>query len=143
MRPRAPRLGWLLSALLLTAVPPAPVEAQLTPADSADVPLETARVFEADGRWDVAEALYRLIADRYGATPAATEARARLVAPPQQVVYGDGSVELSVWMALYGAGLGVAVPGAFGADSPEPYGVGRLAGLRLAGGLRLGRAGDL
>lgn len=102
--------------------------AQLTPADSADVILETARLFEADGRWDVAEALYRLIVNRYGTTTAATDARARLVSPPDEVVYGDGSVELSVWMTLYGAWLGVAIPGALGADSPEPYGVGLLAG---------------
>jgi hypothetical protein len=90
--------------------------------------LETARQFEAEGRWEVAEALYRLVLQRYGMTSAATEARARLVTPPDQVVYGDGSVELSVWMTLYGAWLGVAIPGALGADSPEPYGVGLLAG---------------
>jgi hypothetical protein len=90
--------------------------------------LETARLFDAEGRWDVAEALYRLVVQRYGATVAATAARARLVSPPADVVYGDGTVELTVWMTLYGAWLGVAIPGAFGADQPEPYGVGLLAG---------------
>jgi hypothetical protein len=44
------------------------------------------------------------------------------------VLYGDGTVELTVWMTLYGAWLGLALPGALGADSAEPYGVGLLAG---------------
>ncbi|MGD8870431.1 MAG: hypothetical protein PVJ80_02520 [Gemmatimonadota bacterium] len=119
----------ICAALLLSPILKAePAAAQLTPADSASVLLETARVFEEDQRWDVAEALYRLILDRYGMTTAAAEARARLVSPPDEVVFGDGSVELSVWMTLYGAWLGVAIPGALGADSPEPYGVGLLAG---------------
>jgi len=123
------KAGLLTAAVLFSAALTAtPTSGQLTPSDTADVILETARVFEADGRWDVAEALYRLVLDRYGATTAATGARARLVSPPDAVVYGDGSVELSVWMTLYGAWLGVAIPGALGADSPEPYGVGLLAG---------------
>jgi hypothetical protein len=116
--------------LLLTAAAtrPARAEAQVTASDSALVVLETARIFDAEGRWDVAEALYRLVVTRYGATPAATEARARLLAPPSRVLYGDGTVELTVWMTLYGAWLGLALPGALGADSAEPYGVGLLAG---------------
>jgi hypothetical protein len=110
------------------ALRPPTLAAQPSPADSAAVILETARVFDARGRWDVAEALYRLVLERFGNTVAATEARSRLVEPPSEVLYGDGTVELTVWMTLYGAWLGVAVPGAFGADSPEPFGVGLLAG---------------
>lgn len=128
MHPR--RRDTLLFALLLigAVLRVDPASAQLTPADSAAVILETARAFEAQGRWDVAEPLYRFVVERYGSTVAATEARARLVSPPDEVVYGDGTVELTVWMTGYGAWLGVAVPGALGADSPEPYGVGLLAG---------------
>ena len=121
-----------------SVVRPARVHAQLTSADTADVILGAARVFDAQGRWDVAAALYRLLVERYGATVAATDARGRLVSPPAQVVYGDGSVELTVWMTLYGAWLGVALPGALGADSPEAYGVGLLAGAPT--GLLAGRS---
>ena len=125
-----------------SVVRPARVHAQLTSADTADVILGTARVFDSEGRWDVAEALYRLLIERYGATVAATDARGRLVSPPAEVLYGDGSVELTVWMTLYGAWLGVALPGALGADSPEPYGVGLLAGAPtgLLAGRRLARS---
>jgi hypothetical protein len=137
----------LLAALLATGVSAAasPALAQVAAADSASVLLEAARGFEAEGRWDVAEALYRLIAERYGTTAAATEARARLAAPPRDVVDGSGSVELRVWMTLYGAWLGVAVPGAFGADSSEPYGVGLLVGgpAGFLGGRALARSLDL
>jgi hypothetical protein len=89
---------------------------------------QTARDFESRERWDVAEPLYRLILERYASTPAAALARERLAAPPDEVVYGSGRVEAQVWMTLYGAWLGVAVPGAFGADEPEAYGTGLLLG---------------
>jgi hypothetical protein len=105
-----------------------PAVAQLAPSDSASVLLDAARGFENGDRWDVAAAVYQLIVDRYPSTPAATEARARLAAAPREVADGSGSVELRVWMTLYGAWLGVAVPGAFGANSSEPYGVGLLLG---------------
>jgi hypothetical protein len=146
MRFRTPTsLAVLLALALGAASLPRAVAAQLAPADTAAVLVETARLFEADGRWEVAEALYRLVLERYAGTVAAAAARARLVSPPTEVVYGDGSVELSVWTTLYGASLGIAVPGAFGADSPEPYGVGLivggpaglLLGRRLAGRLSL------
>jgi len=121
----------LVAAILLLAgggLRPSEASAQLTPSDSAEVILEAARIFDVEGRWDVAEALYRLVLDRYGSTVAANAARERLVSPPDEVVFGDGTTELTVWMTLYGAWLGLAIPGAFGADSPEPYGVGLLAG---------------
>ena len=137
----------VLAALLATgaAASAAPTLAQVAPADSASVLLEAARNFEAEGRWEVAEALYRLISERFGATAAATEARSRLATPPRSATDGSGRVELSVWMATYGAWLGVAVPGAFGADSSEPYGVGLLVGgpTGFLGGRALARSLEL
>jgi hypothetical protein len=106
-----------------------PASAQITAADSASVLLDAARELEAEGQRDVAEALYRLILERYAASTAASEARTALAALPAAAeTQGSGSVELRVWMTLYGAWLGAAVPAAFGADSPEPYGVGLLLG---------------
>lgn len=119
----------LLAAFVtLGAANASPASAQLAPSDSASVLLDAARGFESSGRWDVAAAVYQLIVDRYASTSAAAEARARLAAAPREIAAGSGSVELRVWMTLYGAWLGVAVPGAFGADSSEPYGVGLLLG---------------
>lgn len=133
----------LLSALL--AAPPASTAAQVSAADSAAVLLETAREFETRERWDVAEPLYRLIVERYPSSPAAALARGRLTAPPEEVVYGSGRVEAQVWMTLYGAWLGIAVPGAFGADEPEAYGTGLLVGgpAGFLGGRGLANALDL
>ena len=142
-----PRLAALLFVALamVAAAVPARAAAQVSAADSAAVLLETARTFEARDRWNVAEPLYRLIVERYGSTPAAGVARARLSAPPAEVVYGNGRIEAQVWMTLYGAWLGVALPGAFGSDAPEAYGTGILlgapagflAGRGLANALRL------
>lgn len=107
--------------------------------------LDAARGFEADGRRDVAAAIYQLILDRYPSTPAAAEARTLLVAVPVEDATRSGSVELRVWMTIYGAWLGVAVPRAFGADSSEPYGVGLLLGgpSGFLAGRALGNALDL
>jgi hypothetical protein len=102
--------------------------AQVTAADSAAVLLDAARDFEAQGRRDVADALYRLIVERYPGSAAAADARVRLAALPAAEADGSGRVELRIWMTLYGAWLGAAVPAAFGADSPEPYGAGLLLG---------------
>ena len=126
---RARALPLLVIGLALApALRPAPLRAQVSAADSAAVLLETAREFEARGRWDVAEPLYRLIVERYASASSADVARQRLDAPPEQVVYGSGRVEAQVWMTFYGAWLGVAVPGAAGADAPEAYGTGLLLG---------------
>jgi hypothetical protein len=137
-RPQRSTFGLLLGLAVLAAVLSSGVDAQVSAADSAAVLLETARTFEARERWDVAEPLYRLILERYGATPAAALARERLAAPPAQVVYGSGRVEMQVWTTLYGAWLGVAVPAAFGADEPEAYGTGLLVGAPA--GFLAGRA---
>ena len=121
-------LALFMTLSITAAGRPTPTAAQLTPADTADVILETARMFEADGRWDVAEALYRLLLERYATTTAAAQARDRLLRPPAEVVFGDGTVELTVWMTLYGAALGVAIPGMLGVDAVETYGAGLLVG---------------
>ncbi|HSG07265.1 MAG TPA: hypothetical protein VLA36_02840 [Longimicrobiales bacterium] len=104
------------------------VSAQVAPADSAAVLLQAATHFEASGQPDVAQSIYRLIADRFGDTAAAAEARARLTTVRAAGTTGSGKVELQVWSTLYGLWLGIAVPGALGADDSEPYGVGLLAG---------------
>ncbi|MBT8335143.1 MAG: hypothetical protein KJO11_00975 [Gemmatimonadetes bacterium] len=120
----------LAFALLAFTLSPAPAPAQVarvSPADSAAVLLEAACTFEAEGRSAVAEALYRLILRRFPDAPAAVEARAALGLLERRDA-SDGSTELQVWGTLFGAWLGVAVPGAFGADEPEPYGLGLLVG---------------
>jgi hypothetical protein len=119
--------------------------AQLTPTDSAAVLLDAARDFEAQGQREVADALYRLIVERYPTSEQAGVARAQLAARPVGGPADDGSVELRVWMTLYGAALGGAIPAAFGADSAEPYGIGLLVGgpAGFFGGRALANALDL
>ena len=131
----------LLVALLAgftAAVHPRPVAAQVaptqaspsqvTPADSAEVLLDAASRFSSQGRHDVADAVYRLIVERFPSTPAAEVARMRLGAARAQGTAGSGRVELQVWSTLYGLWMGIAIPGALGADSSEPYGIGLLVG---------------
>jgi len=121
-------VGLIALALLVATAAPRTATAQVSAADSAAVLIDAAHEFEASGRGDVAAAVYRLIVERYPNTPAAAEARSRLAAVPQEDPAGSGRVELSVWMATYGAWLGVAVPGAFDATSNEAYGIGLLVG---------------
>ena len=99
-----------------------------SPADSANVLLGAAESFESDGRLDVAQALYRFIAEHFDTTPGAILARTRFAALDRLGTERSGSVELRIWASTYGAWLGVAVPGWFGADGPEPYGAGLLVG---------------
>jgi hypothetical protein len=90
--------------------------------------LATAQGFESEGRWEVAEAIYLLILERYAGTPSAAEARARLSAPASAGLQRSGRVELQVWSTMYGLWLGLAVPTAFGSESSSAYGVGLLLG---------------
>ena len=99
-----------------------------SPADSANVLLDAAESFESDGRWDVAEALYRFIAEHFDTTPASFQARTRFLALNRVGAEGSGSVELRVWATTFGLWLGVAVPAWLDADQPEPYGAGLLLG---------------
>lgn len=101
---------------------------QPTAADSAAILLETAGRFQSEGQSDVARALYRLVAERFPDTPAGARARAFLAVVRDEGIAGNGRVELQVFSTLYGLWLGVAIPGAFGAEEPEPYGVGLLLG---------------
>ena len=116
----------LPSALLLAAClgAAAPLAAQPTRGDSAAVLLATAVAFEAEGERGVAEELYRHITERFADTPAADSALARL----DRQLGAGGEIELRVWATTYGLWTGVAVPLAFDADGPEPYGVGLLLG---------------
>jgi hypothetical protein len=118
------------------------LSAQVTAVDSAAVLLDAADRFDAEGQRDVAQAVLRYVLRRFPGTPAAMIAGQRLNAVRERGTAGSGRVELQVWSTLYGLWLGVAVPGAFGADDSEPYGLGLLAGGPLgflAGSHVLGR----
>ncbi|NJD20727.1 MAG: hypothetical protein FIA95_15760 [Gemmatimonadetes bacterium] len=151
------RIAFLLIFLagLAAYARPEPASAQVAPgqvapsrmtaADSAEVLLDAASRFSSQGRNDMADALYRLIVERFPSTAAAEVARGRLGAARSEGTAGSGRVELQVWSTLYGLWLGIAVPGALGADSSEPYGIGLLlggpagffAGKQLAGSRNL------
>ena len=143
----------ILAVGLLAFVGVLPVAAQEPPqrqtaptrADSAAILLDAAGRMERSGRVDVADALYELILDRYGDTPAAVEAQQLMSQVPGGRSTRSGRVELQVWTTLYGLWLGVAVPAAFGADGPEPYGIGLLVGgpVGFLTGLGLARSREL
>ncbi len=114
----------LLLAAIATGARPAQAQSR---ADSAAVLLDAAQRFEQDRRADVASALYTLILQRYGDTPAAALVRQRS-RDGRVVLDRSGRTELLVWGTTYGMWLGVAVPLMFDADSPEAYGAGLLAG---------------
>jgi hypothetical protein len=107
-----------------------PAAAQMTPADSAAVLLRTAQDFEREGESGIAAALYNHILERYGTTPAAEAARARLLEDADRVD-PISRMELPVFGTLYGAWLGLAVPAALDAGSSEAYGAGFLIGAPL------------
>lgn len=122
--------------LALVALP-APVDAQLSRADSAAVLLRTAQDFNANGDADTSEALLAWIVERYGDTAAGAAALDLLVGPSGERLDRASRIELPVFSTLYGLWLGVAVPAAFGADDSEAYGAGLLIGgpLGLFSGL--------
>ncbi|MGH7476410.1 MAG: tetratricopeptide repeat protein [Longimicrobiales bacterium] len=127
--PTAVRALILALVLLATALGSAPAAAQQpTRADSAAVLLDAARQLDAAGRGEAADALFDLILERYGDTPAAEQVRARRVQPGQARMSRAGNTELVVWSALYGLWLGVAIPAAADADGPKAYGAGLLLG---------------
>lgn len=120
-----------LAFFLLSGAAPARAQEPLTRADSADVLVGAAERLDADGADELAAALARLVRSRYADTPAA--ARADALLGSTQVTRRDrsGRVELIAWGTLYGAWLGVAIPMALDVDSPEPYGLGLIAGAPL------------
>lgn len=113
-------------------------QVQVSRADSAAVLLSAARAFQVEGREEVAEALLHFIGERFGRTPAGVEARDVLARLAVGVSNSASRVELQVWSTLYGLWLGLAVPGALGADGSEAYGAGLLVGV--PGGFLAGRA---
>ena len=140
------RLFTVLAAVtLLTVAATQSVRAQITPADSAAVLLQAAESFEAQGDSDVARAIYDFILQRFAGTPAATAAQERMYGFRAEGTRGSGRVELQVWTTLYGLWLGVAIPGAFGADESEPYGLGLILGgpAGFFGGRALAGSRDL
>ncbi len=142
MRRSHPRFPGILTGLLILAsagfAGPQTLNAQATRADSAAVLLRAAQTFQADGRWEVAEALFHYITERFGDTPAGADAQTALRGAPAEDAGRRGQVELMVWATTYGAWLGVAIPGALGAESSEAYGAGLLLGG--PGGFLGGRA---
>jgi len=120
-----------------------PLKAQtVTRADSAAVLMNAARAFEAEGKVQVAEALLHFISERYGDTQAGAEARASLQVASPEGADRSSQVELMVWSTTYGLWLGVAIPGALGANDPGPYGAGLLIGgpVGFLGGRALARS---
>ena len=137
--PTVLRAFLLLVALTATVVvEPTDADAQVSPADSAAVLLQAADGFAREGRWEIAEAIYERITERFGGTPAAATARERLSAPAEDRPQRTSRVELQVFGTTYGAWLGVAVPLALDADDPEAFGAGLLLGAPA--GLLLSRA---
>jgi hypothetical protein len=134
------RLVLLLAGSLLLFAPHR-VVAQATRADSAAILLDAASRLERVGRTEAALDLYRMILDRFGDTVAGDRVRQLLQSPGGRSTR-SGRVELQVWSTLYGLWLGVAVPAAFGADGPEPYGVGLLVGgpIGFLAGMGLARS---
>jgi hypothetical protein len=123
------RRALLAAFLVLAAGASARPAAAQTRADSAAVLVAAAERFEAEGRADVADALYRMVAARFANTPAADLARARLAALPADRRSRAGMAELTVWGTLFGLWAGVAVP--FIVDdepSAEALGAGLLVG---------------
>ncbi|HEY0810551.1 MAG TPA: hypothetical protein VGD49_10340, partial [Longimicrobiales bacterium] len=110
------------------AVLPSRADAQVTPADSAGVLFGVAVRLEAEGRVELARQLLQLVRDRYPNTPAAAEAL-QLLQQMQRVGKDDsGRTEMMVFGSTYGALLGIGIPVAASADSPEAFGAGLLLG---------------
>jgi hypothetical protein len=119
--------GWIMVAMAVLGFRTTPVDAQLSPSDSAAVLLRTAQEFEREGETEVAGALYTFILERFASTPAAEAARDWLLGGGDRLD-PVSRLELPVFGTLYGLWLGVAVPAAFGADDSEAYGAGLLIG---------------
>ncbi len=119
-----------------------PALGQVTPSDSAAVLLGTAQRVGQEGNRQLARAILRLVVRTYPGTPAAADAEQQLAQWQRGSDSTSGRVELIVWGTTYGAWLGIALPLAAGADQPEPYGAGLLAGTPLGffGARAFGRA---
>lgn len=134
MRVRVLALGLVT---LLAAAAPGPMAAQATRADTAAVLVAAARRLAAEGERDIAANLLRYIIRWYGDTPIARDAALELTRTDRARAAGGGRIGFVVTSTLFGTWLGVAIPAAFEADDPAPYGVGLIAGpgLGLLGSL--------
>jgi hypothetical protein len=122
-------------ALALTAA--VEVQGQASRPDSAAVLFAAGNDFEAAGEWEVAQAIYQHVIERFAGTPAAALAESRMTLAMRGGIAGAGAVELQVWTTLYGLFLGSVVPLALNAESAEAYGLGILVGG--PGGFLIGR----
>lgn len=129
--------GLVVALFVGAAAFPLTVRAQETRADSAAVLVQAALRLADEGERDVAATLLRYIIRWYGDTPAARDAARRLAAADRAGAAGSGRTGFVITNTLIGGWLGAAVPAAFGADDPTPYGIGLIAGpgLGLAGSL--------
>jgi hypothetical protein len=123
-------LRWLLLAASVTLLAPV-ATAQQTPADSAQVLLDAARLLRIQGKDRLAGEILRHIQARYPGTPAALAAQQQSSTLPDAPAAGLSRTGFFIYNTLYGGWLGVAIPAAFGADGPEAYGAGLLIGAPL------------
>jgi hypothetical protein len=93
--------------------------------------LQVARQLDVQGKTGLAREVLAVLMDYYGDTAAAREAAAWLSELRTSQGRGSGRIGLTVWNTLFGAWLGAAIPAAFGADDPGPYGAGLLIGAPL------------
>lgn len=132
----------LISALAVTNS--AVARSQQTAADTAMVLYRAAVRAEAAGESRLAESLLRFVLNQYPGTAAAEQAgeKLRSLRPEHPA---SGRVELTVWGAIYGGWLGIAVPWAFGAEEASAYGTGLLVGspTGLLAGRALARSGPM
>lgn len=125
------RLSIPAAFILLAVVMTPRIEAQTTRADSAAILLEATRRLELEGENVAAQELMDLIVRHFPGTPAAAEAGLALTASRTQNLERSGRASLIAFSTMYGGWLGVAIPAAFGAHDPEPYGAGLLIGAPL------------
>ena len=125
------RLSIPATLVILAVVMTPRIEAQATRADSAAILLEATRRLELEGESVAAQELMDLIVRHFPGTPAAAEAELTLTASRSQNLERSGRASLIAFSTLYGGWLGVAVPAAFGANEPEPFGAGLLIGAPL------------
>ena len=126
---------WLvpfLVSFLIAGASTEPLFGQMTRADSAAVLLDATRRLEREGEHDAARELLDLIVRHFRGTPAASEAATRLTTSRARETERSGRASFIAFSTAYGAWLGIAVPAAFGADEPEPFGAGLLIGAPSA-----------
>ncbi len=133
----------LVSVLASTNSALAP--AQQTEADTAMVLFRAALRADAAGESGLAESLLRFVLNQYPGTAAADQASEKLRSMLQQGQDHSGRVELTVWGAIYGGWLGLAVPRALSTEDLTLYGLGLLIGspTGLLGARAFARSGAM